>query len=409
MRIPWISKFWPKNPPKAAKKHQRLSPAELKKNQAQKQKGLENQQTNFHVYTQKVYKQKSETQLKTFLPKSLQKLTLEQSGLSANLSESTITRRKQAIFFGNSFLQQIKIFYLRSSKVFSKIRRVVFRYSILSLFNKLVGFTLILGILGFILYLGLFDRYFLIKNYTFTFTENSYLDQKEVDKIMQSFRTNKILGLAPSNQYWFLSSQNLTFLAKKSIPEVTNVEIIQQTWPNQAKLKLTTEPILLTLGVMENGQKKYYRITQAGKVLTEDTLGLREKLITVQENISFDKPNVSLQNYHLEKNDVQLNRFWFILWLWSELNKIGVKIVSTSIASIVNADTDVILVTNNQTKLLFDSTSLSKENQLKRLQAIFQSTIKDEETQAQLSYIDFRLPKKVFVCKKDKECKTPSV
>ena len=163
------------------------------------------------------------------------------------------------------------------------------------------------------------------------------------------------------------------------------------------------EPILITLGVIENGQKRYWRINQNAEVIVEDLLNLREKLVVVDLEIRFDRQGGSLKHYSFGTNEEQKNRFWFTTWLWSELGKQGISINKTSFQSILDSDVEVQTV--NGTRLLFNSENMNSENQKKRISGIFtNTTVKREEQQGKYNYIDFRIPKKVFLCEKGSEC-----
>jgi hypothetical protein len=283
----------------------------------------------------------------------------------------------------------------------------IFKWQLVEKFNRFLALSLLFAsFLGFT-YIALFDRFFLIKTYAINFGANSYLDQTQIDTLTMKIRQEKIFGLLPNNGYWFINDYALTKNAQNLIPEVESVNVINRTWPNQVELKITTQPILLTLGVVENTQKKYWRISQAGKVLTEDNLNLRENLVEVERIISFDKPGSSLKNYPLEENTNQLNRFWFVIWLWSTLKDLGIAVSKTSFPSLL--DSDVEITTSTNVRLQFDSAAITKENQLKRLKSVLDTmsggkTIRSKIDEGQLNYIDFRIPKRVFLCDLGKNC-----
>jgi hypothetical protein len=277
------------------------------------------------------------------------------------------------------------------------------REAIFDLFNRTVATIVIFASVSSLLYITLFDRYFLVKNYEIQYTAHSFLSTEETSKITEHISSEKMLGIIPANQYWFLNGENLTRIAKNYSSEVKSIEVVDRKWPNQAVLKVTTEPVLLTLGVIENGQKRYWRVGQDGEVVTEDTLNLREKLVTIDIEVRFDKQGGTLKNYTFSNNQEQKNRFWFVSWLWNELNKQGISITKTSFHSIL--DTDVVVQTTKGTKLLFSSDSMNAENQAKRIAvALSGTTIRQAEQEGKYSYIDFRIPKKVFVCERGAEC-----
>ena len=296
---------------------------------------------------------------------------------------------------------------LNLGNLLKNINFYVVKWEIVSKFNRFLAILLATVTVISIIYISLFDKFFLIKTYSIGFNDNSYLDDDQVTKITQSIRQDKIMGLLPNNQYWFLSDYNLTQIAKKTYPEVQSVEIKNRIWPNQAELKITTEPILITMGINENNQKRYWRISQSGKVLNEDNLGMRENLVEVDKIISFDKPGYSLKDYPLDENKTQLNRYWFTLWLWSTLGDLDIRVTKTSFPTLL--DTDVEILTDRGTRLLFDSATMTRDNQYQRIKATLNTSINNTPVRTkfdnkQIKYIDFRIPKRVFVCDNNKDC-----
>jgi len=292
--------------------------------------------------------------------------------------------------------------FIKIYDVFKNFNFYIVKWRLIERFNKLVAGFLIFVSLVFLFYLSLFDTRFLIKTYAINFPEGSFLSPIETEKVVGEIREKKMFGVLPGNQYWFINNQNLTLVGRGSVPEVQTVEIKEKIWPNQAVLEIKTEPILLTLGVTENNRVRYWRINQNGNVITEDTLNIREKLVMVDLPITFDKPGATLKEYKLKDDEDQVNRFWFVVWLWREFKTLGIEYVRTSFPSIV--DSDVQIQTKNGTKLIFNTTSLTTENQKNRLEQFFLSSKKDDEKAGKLAYVDFRIPKKLFICYKSKEC-----
>ena len=278
--------------------------------------------------------------------------------------------------------------------------------------HRIVVRLLILASIGFIVYLTLFDTYFLVKKYEIVFAKNSYLDSQNVQKIITTFQQQKFLGILPNNQFWFINELSLYHLAREVNSEVTQVKILSRTWPNQVKLEITTKPILVTLG-LNNGQE-YWRVGQTGRIVSKDEANLRENLVVVEYPVvltvsgQVETPQrISFANYSFEQRPNQLNRFWYIIWLWNELDKLQVKVVSTAIPSLSDLDSNVIITTSNNTKLYFDVNTGDAINQARRLKFIFESsTLADKEAKGELAYIDFRFPKRIFVCHKGAKCDT---
>jgi hypothetical protein len=288
------------------------------------------------------------------------------------------------------------------------------RFQVFERFNKLMLICSLIITGLFLTYLCFFDTFFLVKTYSVTFAEGSYISKQDMEKIIQEVKRDKFLGFIPNNQLWFLNGQNLTAAARNADPEIVSMQVQKRNWPNGAEIKVTTKPILLTLGINGN---EYWRISQTGEVLSLDDAGLRENLVIVDRKVAFNKVGVSLQDYsfnndcdfNLVKNQVlpgdkckQLNRFWFTIWVWENLDSLGIKYNKTVYPSLF--DTDVQVYTTSGTKLLFDSQILTKETQKDRLVKLFESNLKDKEAKGEIAYIDFRIPRKIFVCERGKEC-----
>ncbi len=271
---------------------------------------------------------------------------------------------------------------------------------------------LILASVGFIVYLTLFDTYFLVNKYDIVFARNSYLDSQNIQKIITAFQQQKFLGVLPNNQFWFINERSLYNLARQINPEVTQVKILSRTWPNQVKLEITTKPILVTLSL--NNGREYWRVGQTGRIVSKDEANLRENLVVVEYPVvltvsgQLQTPQeISFANYSFEQKPNQLNRFWYIIWLWNELDKLQVQVISTAIPSLSDFDSNVIITTSNNTKLYFDVNTGDAINQARRLKFIFESSIlADKESKGELAYIDFRFPKRVFVCSRNAKCDT---
>jgi len=237
------------------------------------------------------------------------------------------------------------------------------------------------------------------------FTGNSYLSLAQIHQITKAFNQKKFLATIPNNQYWFLNDGNLTLLAKSEVPEVESVKIISRSFPNKVTLKINTQPILATLKITEKGQVKYWRISQEGRVITEDTAGLGEKLIEVDKSVLFSQNQATFQNYPLQKDLVQVNRIWMTDYIQKFLDKNQISVISRVFPSIT--DTDVIFVTSQNTRLLFDSdiNSLPREILDARLNILINRTLIDDLNRNSLAYIDFRISSnKIFVCNRSALC-----
>lgn len=281
----------------------------------------------------------------------------------------------------------------------------IVKWAIFEKFNQFIAKSLLVIAILLTIYISFFDTFFLVKSYTVSFAEGSFLSEKEIRQITQGIDQNKFLGVIPNNQYWFLSQRNLTDIAQSQIPEVESVKVKNRTWPNKVELEIKTEPILATLSVQTSNNRKYWRVTQLGRVITEDTIKLQEKLITIDRKVSFNQNNATLQDYALDKNQQQLNRMWFVTWLWKQLESSGIQISSTNFPSLT--DTDVVLYTAENTKLLFDSNvnNIPREVMELRVNAFLSTTLVDSLKRGEIAYIDFRIPnKKLYLCNRATPC-----
>ncbi len=292
------------------------------------------------------------------------------------------------------------------SNRFKKFNYTLLKFKIFSFLNWIIVSILLLGVTGSFIYISFFDQYFLVTNYEVTFGPNSYLEEEEIEAILTRFSTSKTGGVLPENQFWFLNDRNLTISADKAVPEINRVNVKERIWPNKAILEIHTEPILATLSIQENSQRRSWRISQSGRVFTEDKAGLNEQLIHVQRPITYSRLNATFKDYDLEADIDQLNRVWFtnVLWVFFE-EQPGVEIISTQFPSMT--DTDVQLMTNTGTTLYFSSdfTTIPRQNLESRLRGVFNSTLADEQIAGRIAYIDFRIPSQaVFVCYRNQPC-----
>jgi len=300
----------------------------------------------------------------------------------------------------------IKIFLLEAKFFLQKLR-------ILERLNFVIALLMSISVGSFLSYLIFFDTYFLVKDYqvffdnhcfedtTLSYSDCSYLSHKNTAKVLDIVKKSKFLGFVPNNQLWFLNDRNYTFAARKSDFEIINIEIVKRYWPNKAVLKITTKPILLTLQINDN---QYWRVSQDGIVLGLDEAGLKERLVKVDSKIEFNTVEGSFEGYTFADNLDQKNRFWFIIWLWQNLQQNGIEIQETKIPSLV--DQDVIIQTKSGTKLWFDPLAMTQQNQQKRLNASLNkdSLLRKNMLAGKYKYLDYRFPRKIFICEKGQSC-----
>lgn len=343
--------------------------------------------TDSYVYDKK-------NKLKVFKPKK------DWQNNSSNLKQTS--KAVSILSLDGQRLSLLNFWRLRGQSK-NKLAWIYTSSSILSKnFHRYSLILLVSSLLLFFIYLSFFDTYFLVKNYRIFFAKNSFLAKKETENLLNLFQNKKILGLFPSNQYWFLNEKNLTFIAQQKYPWIQSVRIVDRKWPNQISLEIKTQPILLTLRIVENNREKFWRVGPDGQIWTLDEANLKENLVWVENSISFDRPNFTLQDYPLFKEEKSINRIYFILTLWEYLKELGIEVDVTILPNLL--DNDVIIQTKNGTRLLFDVVAFDRKSQRERLQVVFNSQIRNQEKNQELAYIDFRISRRVFVCPKNAQC-----
>jgi hypothetical protein len=279
--------------------------------------------------------------------------------------------------------------------------------------NHIIAISITAGLLLFFAYLAFFDQNFIIRDYSIKFAEESYLNQSQVKRLVNHFHSQKLYGIFPNNQYFFLNSINLTTSAKEVFPEISKVSVERKKWPNQTELLVEINPILVTLAVKENNETKYWRIGSGGNVLSEDKAGIWENLVSVEkpyflvEQSKQQSQKLSLQNYTFAKDKNQMKRFEATKEIWRTLYKQGITVISTQYPSI--SDTDIIIKTDNGTRLFFDSEAFTNSVQSKRINEFLASNIdkqmvKESESQGKFAYLDFRIKKRIYFCKVSEVC-----
>jgi hypothetical protein len=306
-----------------------------------------------------------------------------------------------------NYLKQIHSFSPKGVVHFFKYH--IERLRIFERFNQFMFGLLVLSTLLFVVYLSVFDTFFLVKTYSVSFNQNdisqSYLDQDETQSLIQSMKDQKFLGIVPSNQLWFLNSSNVSFIGQKINPQIETIEVKRRIWPNVAELSITTKPILLTLAIqVSSNENEYWRIAPNGSVISKDDAGLREKLVIVEKPVQYNRVGKSLKDITFEYNTDQLNRFWYTDWLLKELQPYNLDILNVKYPSLF--DNDVFIELANGTILKFNHQTTSKEAEQIRIKEFLNNPeFGKQVTQSELQYVDFRISKKLFVCKKGLECK----
>lgn len=394
------SQILPKSGYKSAPKTQN-NPNDFKNNFQDIGKNLANKKPNDKLQNsknQKINQKTKDPNSVVLKPRNAQTITKE-------LSQKNDKTLPKFFTFGQKNLTQILDKKPDFLKTLSQNINLTFRkIKILQTPNKLISGLLVVSLLFFFLYVSFFDTYFLIKNWQISFSQGSYLSKNEQEIILNKFSNTKIVGIFPSNQFWFVNDRNLTLLAQNIVPEIAGIRITNRNWPNKIDIEITTLPILLTIKLVENGQNKMWRVLPNGKILTEDKAGIGDNLVTVELPINFDQKNFDLQKYPIFEDIGQLNRLYFVINLWSYLKEFGILPVQTILPSLNSADKDVFVILTGGTKLYFDSNKFSRQTQKDRLQSVLESGLVDKIKNGELAYVDFRISKRIHICPKNKKC-----
>lgn len=282
------------------------------------------------------------------------------------------------------FLLYTKLFFTRGS-VGRTISGTVVR---------IVTITTVCGLL----YLMYLDTYFVIRNVTVQFTPNSYLEESQIKKVLSRLQNDRVIGLFPTNSYWFTNSESFTAIGKSVAADIRKVTVVKRDWPNTIRLEIDTVPIVATLSF----QNKSYILSRDGQVLGEDIPRLQAQVITLN---SFSTPATFLTTEQLQMNEQNLlNKVFFALFLQNQLAQIPLPISQTIISSNLPNDPDVILVVG-KTRLLFAVDSISRNTLVQRIESALNGTeLTRQITTDQIAYIDMRFPKNMYVCNKDAAC-----
>ena len=297
---------------------------------------------------------------------------------------------------------------------FRKINQRLINFQPKKYLNHIICGLVCMFVLGFFVYLAFFDQYFIIRQYNIKFIDNSYLNQKQNIDLVNYFNKNKLYGLFPNNQYWFINNLNLTASAQQLYPNVESIEIDKKTWPNSINLNIKTKKPLLTLSVKENNEQKYWQVATDGTILSQDKAGIWYNLVTVEKpyNLAVQTSTnttqkFTLQDYSFNKNDIQLKRFLQTQQLFDYLKSMDLKPLTIIYPSLT--DTDIIIQTEAGTNLMFDAAEFNLEVQKQRIAEFFETILDkgklvDLEHKGNFKYVDFRIARKIHFCQKETKC-----
>jgi hypothetical protein len=266
--------------------------------------------------------------------------------------------------------------------------------------NKKLTILLITTFILSILYLGLIDKYFLVKNIDIVFPNGSYLSNEDTKRFKENYE-KQVLGLFAKNNIWFASSSMLTSIAKEFNSNIVSVEIVSRELPNKLQLSIITKPVLATLILNDN---QAWRIDSIGNFVTQDDIGLNENPIYIRQYVTWNTTNYKLNNFNLNNLEGQLDKVYFVKYVRNILTDLNYTAFKTDFESFV--ENTIYVQINNNTSLIFDYKSISMDNINNKIVNILNNKKLNTELIAdKISYIDFRLADNIFICYKESSCK----
>ena len=270
------------------------------------------------------------------------------------------------------------------------------------LFVKLV---VIFTLVSF-LYLSILDTNYLVQDWAFKYTQDTFLDQEKIEKIVNKFHEERLFGILPSNEYWFANEKNLTYLAKTAVPQVKSIKILSRTFPNKLTLELDLAETISTLVLDINNTKQFWRMDKYGNTFTQDYSGKYINLVYIDTPVIFEDSNKQLSDLDIFKdNSKQLDKIYFTIFIRQLLSSLNYTPSSIRLSSINPADGVVSVYLGVNTFLRFDIYKFDKKNVEDRVREVFNSrTLADKLKSEEINYIDLSIPKKIYVCYKIYVC-----
>jgi len=264
---------------------------------------------------------------------------------------------------------------------------------------SLIGLALII----FIVYLSVFDSTFYLKKYTIETTPDSFIGDTGAQTLVNDIKSRNLLGFLPLNNYWFLN-QNAINESIAQNPLFSKVTLTSKEWTDKTTLLVQTDPALATLALTISGEKQYVVLAQNGTLLGTDSTHIRKNVIDVISPLIVTQGTLK-ETLQLEKHPVQLQKIWFAQLLKQWLADLSIPIAAVAFSSLSDYDPDIVVTTTRGAVLLFDYQAFDKTLQRERLRTTWtQTSLAKDEKNALVSYVDFRIEKRVFWCLKTEMC-----
>ncbi len=275
--------------------------------------------------------------------------------------------------------------------------------------NLLAKFTIILTLKAFVIgvmvsiftlvgLLAFIDTNFIITNWQFEFSPNSYLDSGKSRELQKFLQSNRLAGIIPNNHLLFLDATNMEISVKDKFPEITKIDIVQKSFPSSATIRISTEPVLATLIMKVNSQTEFWRIAQNGKIISRDNHNLLTNSIYVDKDITYNKEEGSFeQTNFFGANLEQLDKLYTIEYVKELVTNFGLKIARVSIPSLSSPDKNFTIWLDNQVRLIFNSSQFDKRSIEARVQKVLNSPLLTQIKSSKIRYIDMRVAYRIYV------------
>ena len=255
-----------------------------------------------------------------------------------------------------------------------------------------VSIFVLVGLLAFV------DTNFIITNWQFEFSSNSYLDSGKSRELQNFLQSNRLAGIIPNNHLLFLDGANMGISVKDKFPEITKIDIVQKIFPNSATIRISTEPVLATLIMKVNSQTEFWRIAQNGKIISRDNHNLLTNSIYVDKDITYNKEEGSFeQTNFFGANLEQLDKLYTIEYVKELVTNFGLKISRVSIPSLSSPDKNFTIWLDNQVRLIFNSSQFDKRSIEARVQKVLNSPLLTQIKSSKIQYIDMRVAYRIYV------------
>ena len=325
-----------------------------------------------------------------------------------NIVKSQFTKNKKtynSVLIHNLKIIKNLIINFRFKDILRYLKQTIGK-SFLQKFTFLFVKLIVIFTLVSFLYLSILDTNYLVQDWAFKYTQDTFLDQEKIEKIVNKFQEERLFGILPSNEYWFANEKNLTYLAKTAVPQVKSIKILSRTFPNKLTLELDLAETISTLVLDINNTKQFWRIDKYGNTFTQDYSGKYINLVYIDTPVIFEDSNKQLSDLDIFKdNSKQLDKIYFTIFIRQLLNSLNYTPSSIRLSSINPADGVVSVYLGVNTFLRFDIYKFDKKNVEDRVREVFNSRIlADKLKSEEINYIDLSIPKKIYVCYKIYVC-----